>query len=348
MAAQIYEYYWDFTVAYTDIYSDKFNRTLAIIVDFIDLNKKVPYSDDKNKALQAKVNASEPLHESSIRKIINSHVKFGFINFQLQSYHPETKSFLAETDHENKRIIFSKVMYSNASFKRSVTDSSNLKEISFIIKTLEHVKKLNKEDLAALMTVDIATIAEGYLTVEGIAHHKELNRNSGFMERKYNQINFLWNYVQKLDDLVVIQDYLYLTEEAPDITVDSKSEGRDPYLQRLYKNQLINESESITNTTCCMVEGLGFPGLIASHIKPYLDSNDDEAFDVNNGLLLSRNMDILFDRGYITFENNGSIKISTRLSPELQDYLKAFSLNHEFLNEKRKVYLDYHRNHVYS
>ncbi|WP_423738856.1 HNH endonuclease [Clostridium cochlearium] len=39
--------------------------------------------------------------------------------------------------------------------------------------------------------------------------------------------------------------------------------------------------------------------LIASYIKPWSISNDNEKLNDNNGILLCSNNDILFDKGYI-------------------------------------------------
>ncbi|MDQ7864888.1 HNH endonuclease signature motif containing protein [Peribacillus frigoritolerans] len=47
--------------------------------------------------------------------------------------------------------------------------------------------------------------------------------------------------------------------------------------------------------------------LIASHIKPWSQSNNYERLDKNNGLLLCPNHDALFDKGYISFKEDGSI-----------------------------------------
>jgi 5-methylcytosine-specific restriction enzyme A len=53
--------------------------------------------------------------------------------------------------------------------------------------------------------------------------------------------------------------------------------------------------------------------LIASHIVPWADANDDERLDVHNGLLLSPTYDALFDRNLISFENNGKIILSNAI-----------------------------------
>jgi putative restriction endonuclease len=43
--------------------------------------------------------------------------------------------------------------------------------------------------------------------------------------------------------------------------------------------------------------------LIASHVQPWRDSNNEERLDGENGLLLTPTVDHLFDKGFISFEN---------------------------------------------
>lgn len=50
--------------------------------------------------------------------------------------------------------------------------------------------------------------------------------------------------------------------------------------------------------------------LIASHIKPWRESNNQERLLAGNGLLLTPTIDHLFDRGFISFENNGELLVS--------------------------------------
>lgn len=61
----------------------------------------------------------------------------------------------------------------------------------------------------------------------------------------------------------------------------------------------------------CRITGVDNPvHLIASHCKPWRDSNNEERLDGENGLLLTPSIDHLFDRGFIGFENNGKLIIS--------------------------------------
>lgn len=65
----------------------------------------------------------------------------------------------------------------------------------------------------------------------------------------------------------------------------------------------------------CAVTGAAVSeALIASHIKPWAKSDNTERLDVYNGLLLSANMDRLFDRGLIGFADDGRLIRSRRIS----------------------------------
>lgn len=58
--------------------------------------------------------------------------------------------------------------------------------------------------------------------------------------------------------------------------------------------------------------------LMASHIKEWASSTDDEKLDENNGLLLCAHHDALFDKHLITFDNDGRVQISPTLSAQEQ------------------------------
>ncbi|MEJ2882275.1 HNH endonuclease [Pedobacter sp. GR22-6] len=62
----------------------------------------------------------------------------------------------------------------------------------------------------------------------------------------------------------------------------------------------------------CAVSHIDIPELLkASHIKPWKDSNDSEKLDPYNGLLLSPIFDTLFDKGFISFDDDGKILLSS-------------------------------------
>jgi hypothetical protein len=89
--------------------------------------------------------------------------------------------------------------------------------------------------------------------------------------------------------------------------------------------------------------------LRASHIKPWRDATNYERLDGNNGLLLSPHIDSLFDKGYITFSDNGVLKISNATDKEvIQRWGIPTGTNVGNFNDKQKHYLAYHRANIFK
>lgn len=86
--------------------------------------------------------------------------------------------------------------------------------------------------------------------------------------------------------------------------------------------------------------------LVASHIKPWKASDNEERLDKYNGLLLLANLDKAFDLGYITFDPDGKIVVSEFIEqPEL---LGVHDNLHVILEDSHQEYMEYHRTHVYE
>lgn len=85
--------------------------------------------------------------------------------------------------------------------------------------------------------------------------------------------------------------------------------------------------------------------LVASHIKPWSESDNIERLDVYNGLLLLPNLDKLFDKGYISFNDNGEILISSQIRDyEILGINKKMKIEYE---NKHLTYLKYHRDNIF-
>ena len=83
--------------------------------------------------------------------------------------------------------------------------------------------------------------------------------------------------------------------------------------------------------------------LVASHIKPWSKCETTaEKWDENNGLLLCAIHDALFDKGLITFDENGDIQISNSLSEGDQKRLNLCTDLHIDMNDQMKEYLNWH------
>jgi len=89
--------------------------------------------------------------------------------------------------------------------------------------------------------------------------------------------------------------------------------------------------------------------LRASHCKPWRDSNNEERLNGENGLLLTPSVDHLFDRGFISFENDGRLIVSpvahhhslNRMGVETNRIINVGPFS-----EGQRGFLDYHRSAV--
>ncbi|RKF45311.1 hypothetical protein BCY92_16825 [Bacillus wiedmannii] len=88
--------------------------------------------------------------------------------------------------------------------------------------------------------------------------------------------------------------------------------------------------------------------LVASHIKPWSQSNNQERLDVNNGLLLCPNHDALFDKGYISFDDEGSILISDSLDEVTKVFLNINENMKINMNERQRKYMKWHRENLFK
>ena len=101
---------------------------------------------------------------------------------------------------------------------------------------------------------------------------------------------------------------------------------------------------------CRLTGATNLEYLRASHTKPWRDATNDERLDGENGFLLTPDADLLFDRGFISFEDSGKVLVSpiadmgtiTKLgiTQSMLQNVGAFSSG-------QRKYLDYHRDSVF-
>ncbi len=115
--------------------------------------------------------------------------------------------------------------------------------------------------------------------------------------------------------------------------------------QGAYRQKLLNESSE-----CVITRVNDERVLMASHIKPWSVSDDNEKIDPNNGLVLTPTYDKLFDQGFISFEDDGTLLISPYISP-LNIKKLNLATSRKFVlppSVKRCKYLAYHRENIFK
>ena len=143
--------------------------------------------------------------------------------------------------------------------------------------------------------------------------------------------------------------------------IDASEDEKSRKLQSAWKDKLAKEMMTYTTEegkVFCPFTGISadfnaFSMLfVASHIKRHADcANDKESFDINNGLLLSANADVLFDKYMITISEDKELVFSFLLET---DYVlrSKLLLNQPIfqmvLNDERMKNLEEHRKIFYK
>jgi hypothetical protein len=126
----------------------------------------------------------------------------------------------------------------------------------------------------------------------------------------------------------------------------TKGSNRETVTQaRVGQGQFRDDVLSMWKNTC-PVTSLSKPELlVASHIVPWSLSNETEKIDPNNGFPFSPSVDKLFDKGYISFDDNGHMLIKTSAidSHDLKLLGLLPGAKIPGINKQQKAYLAMHR-----
>lgn len=115
--------------------------------------------------------------------------------------------------------------------------------------------------------------------------------------------------------------------------------------QQLFRERLMDQWGAR-----CAVTGVAVQELLrASHIKPWAScESDEERLDPFNGLLLAANLDAVFDQGFVTFDDEGRVVLSSAL---LEDAARALAISPTMrlraIEDRHRAYLVWHRRDVF-
>ncbi|MGH8128327.1 MAG: HNH endonuclease [Gammaproteobacteria bacterium] len=115
--------------------------------------------------------------------------------------------------------------------------------------------------------------------------------------------------------------------------------------QGLFKQRVMAHEKKCRITGVDRIEHLR-----ASHCKPWRDSSNPERLDGNNGLLLTPSIDHLFDRGFISFDDNGDVLVSPvahRPSLNRMGIVTRHVVNAGRFSAEQLNFMDYHRDNVW-
>lgn len=198
---------------------------------------------------------------------------------------------------------------------------------------------------------------------KGIFSLKKNDKNLfNYLQENQIYINEIDKVIEKLlveyynlesiaENIIVILDYLKWSYgfDVDYKTINVLKYKREPIKHENYMFKIPLRQQLLKKYGKCQICGITKEELlITSHLKPQKDSIEEEKFDINNVLLLCNKHDGLIDKGLISFDNEGNIIISKKLSEE---DVKILGLDKEIkieLNEKQLGYIQYHREKVFE
>lgn len=120
-------------------------------------------------------------------------------------------------------------------------------------------------------------------------------------------------------------------------TTEAEKRVKVRLLQNKFRKGLFDLHQS------CVVTGFSNSQfLIASHIKPWAKSTNEEKIDPYNGLLLTPNFDKLFDKNLISIDFKGNVLKSKILQPSDIQFFQLPKKVSFIFDSRHKKYLDYH------
>lgn len=135
-------------------------------------------------------------------------------------------------------------------------------------------------------------------------------------------------------------------EEIENLNLEGKS--KEAFIKVRINQGIFREKLLKKYRKCCLCDISNQKLLVASHIKPWSESEANEKLDSDNGFLMCPNHDKLFDQGWITFDDDGKIIVADGLSEEDRNSLGIKTDMKIMLTEKNKKYLQYHRKKIFK
>lgn len=99
----------------------------------------------------------------------------------------------------------------------------------------------------------------------------------------------------------------------------------------------------------CVLCEIELPALLrASYSKPWKDGTSSERVDPYNGVLLCCNHDALYENGFIAFDGQGRLHISSQIAEEDYEKYSMHSLMKIARTEENKPYFKWHKRHLFK
>ncbi len=198
---------------------------------------------------------------------------------------------------------------------------------------------------AAVLNSEVTVLA----LPEMVAMQLNTHEHGGFVPLSDAPEAFLMGMALDVGELLFwLKKSVRLSPEEPKGVTETDVHGL--VKQRRGQDKLRDDLMTYWNSKCAVTNVDTEEFLIASHIKPWSEcESSTEKLDPYNALLLNVALDKAFDRGYITFDDDGKIKLNPSWNWEEANLMgiKSNMKLHQ-IDQRHKHYLQYHRKNIWK
>lgn len=193
------------------------------------------------------------------------------------------------------------------------------------------------------------------------------NRGVGGLQNTGKQVQEIWEeFVDNKEELIYESEQILAKKQHSTIEEkytallfdikDLKGETKIRAVKTRVNQSVFREMIMANYTSKCAITNIDIPDLLfASHILPW-SKNEEERLNPENGICLSALYDRAFDKGYISFDKNHKVLISSSLKKKdgFSYYQNNFaSIENKKLNTPlkyfpKKEFLEYHRDMIFD
>lgn len=204
-------------------------------------------------------------------------------------------------------------------------------------KTANFSAKKHGETKALMMAVEARR--DAVLAFEAVAQTEDDKRDIKNLVDEYNDIiEELQESLEKNKE----SELLNIIKEARLDATSKRSEINIRVGQHRFRRMVLARWNG-----CCAVLGVDI-FVEASHIKPWSNSSNFDQINPDNGIALSSLYHKAFDRGYISFADDGTLLIAEKFRERLQRLGMNLAVRILGLTEEHRPFLEHHRKQIFK
>jgi putative restriction endonuclease len=229
-----------------------------------------------------------------------------------------------------------------------------------------HARNLQVLELAKLIGRTPASIVMRLGNFASIdPYHRD--RGVGGLKNGMNQVQPIWDeFFNNQEELVFKSEQILAQRENSSIEEkykellfdikDLKGETKIREVKTRVNQSVFRQMVMVNYSSKCAITGIDIPDLLfASHILPW-STNENERLNPENGICLSALYDKAFDKGYVGFDKNYKVILSTSLKHKKHsDYYSSYfaPIENKVIMTPIKYmpkleFLEYHRDTIFD